>query len=111
MHGTCSSRRIPGRALAGALVLVGVGGLAPRATAQFEVRFIAYSGEAVDSISVFDKFDSPVLNDAGTVLFWARTSIDTPMNDECAGAVEIFPGRTAIGNAFSTPTADPAWCG
>jgi hypothetical protein len=84
---------------------------AERALAQVPLQVVAHSGQPFDINRVFVSFDHGVINDQGHVMFLGRTAIDTPANDECSGAIEIFPGITSLGNDFATSTATPAWCG
>lgn len=79
--------------------------------AQFDTRVVGYTGQPVDGVRSFHNFEPPILNESGTVGFWARTVIDTIANDECMGAIEIFYGVTSVANTYASSTALPAWCG
>src|SRR5262249_40940423 len=75
---------------------------APPASPQPRQEIVAYSGQPIDAQRVFHRFDSPVINQAGQILFWAWTAIDTPLNDECAGAIDVSPGLITVGNTEAT---------
>ncbi|MBC7773314.1 MAG: hypothetical protein H7210_12520 [Pyrinomonadaceae bacterium] len=103
---TVAKARLSISLAAGALALS-----AGQAAAQVSLQVVAHTGQPFDINRVHVSFDHAVINDDGHVLFLGRTGIDTPANDECAGAIEIFPGLTSLGNSYATTNAMPSWCG
>ncbi|MGE3108321.1 MAG: choice-of-anchor tandem repeat NxxGxxAF-containing protein [Phycisphaerales bacterium] len=84
---------------------------APMASAQVAARVVAYTGQAVDPARELRSVDHAVINDDGHVLYVGMTAINSPGNDECESALEIFPGIMSLGNTYATTTVNPNFCG